>query len=260
MKIGSDNIGSLFLGTEEFGKAYLGSELVYGHHTHNLPSGYKECEYVEVTCDYTESGPYIRTGVLASSELRVVAKIQIGLVTTDVWPMAFGVRSTDNNQRYECFGHNNYVQSCYIKGSAYGTDYRTTSTAPHTIDMNKYRLIYDGVEYPSSTQESWTSNLDFYIMALNNLDNSDGNGSFHSKYYYFQIYDGNTLVRDYIPAYQESSGDYGLYDLVNDTFVTTQVYKQYLTGKIIRVPDGKMSLLMSKSFIADNPTIQQLLQ
>lgn len=230
MKIGADSI-SLRLGSDEIPKAYLGTELVHDANVHHLPSGYKECEYVEVTCDHM-NGPYIRTGILASSELRVVAKIQSGLPTTDIWPMYFGVRSADMSMRYECFGHNNFVFGFVITGSSFGTNYRSTSTDPHTIDMNKYRLIYDGVEYPSSTQGSWTSTLELYVMAINDTNGDFGSGSFHSKYYYFQIYDGNTLVRDYIPAYQESTGDYGLYDLVNDTFVTTQVYKQYLTGRI----------------------------
>lgn len=231
MKIGADSI-SLRLGSTEIPKAYLGDELVHGTNVHHLPSGYKECEYVEVTCNYMQ-GPYIRTGVMASSELRVVAKIQSGLVTTDTYPAFFGAKGTNSNPRYECFGYKRYVHFFAVTGSSYGSAYRVLSTDPHTIDLNKYRLIYDGVEYPSSTQDSWTSSLELYIMANNDSGGNNGAGSFHSKYYYFYIYDGNTLVRGYIPAYEESSGDYGLYDLVNDTFVTTQVHKQYLTGRII---------------------------
>ena len=38
--------------------------------------------------------------------------------------------------------------------------------------------------------------------------------------YYALIYDGNNLIRQFIPAKRKSDNVVGLYDLVNDTFYT----------------------------------------
>lgn len=255
MKIGSDNIGSLFLGADGIGKAYLGSELVYGHHTHNLPSGYKECEYVESTY-YGQTAPFINTGVKGSSELRIVTKLVSEQDPDKIWPFLFGFKGPNSTPFiYGLAYDTETIRGIAFTGSSFGTDWRPHTVGPHTIDVNKYRLVFNGVEYPSSTNESWTSNVDFVIFGHNNNNVNYGEGSARCKYFYFKIYNGENLVRDYIPAYEESTGKYGLYDLVNNTFSSSGNSNRQLAGKIIRVPDGKMSLLMSRSFIADNPTL-----
>lgn len=215
--IGNDKIGSMYLGSEKIGKAYLGSDLVYSVPI-SLPSGYKECEYI-FNNYYGGRAAYISTGVKGSSELRIVTKLANEQDPRKIWPFIFGCRGANNYPNYTCYSYDTYpIHAITVSGSNFkNSTWRTQSTSPHTMDLNKYRLIFDGVERPSETSSTWTSNLIFDIFGFNN-NGSRGEGSPKCKIYYFKMYDGNTLVRNYVPAYQESSRKYGLYDLVNNTF------------------------------------------
>lgn len=229
--IGSNKIGKIYLGSTAIGKAYLGAGLVFDGSSVApvLPAGYTECNYIENTYSRGVS-PYIKTGITPSSEMRIVAKIANAVDNSENYPALFGVRGANSTNRFECFAYKTYVQTFQLSGSSFGTSYRTTSSSPHTIDMSKNRLIYDGVEYPSGTTGSWTSSLVLFIGSLNN--NGTAAASLPSKFYYFKIYNGETLVRDFIPAYQQSSGKYGLYDLVNNVFYTSARNGYNYSGQI----------------------------
>ncbi len=42
------------------------------------------------------------------------------------------------------------------------------------------------------------------------------------RLYSCQIWDGNTLIRDFVPCYRKSDNEVGLYDIVNDVFYTNR--------------------------------------
>ena len=46
-------------------------------------------------------------------------------------------------------------------------------------------------------------------------------GWVQQKLYYFKIYEGDTLVKDYVPVYDKISEKYGLYDMVGKEFLTS---------------------------------------
>lgn len=184
-----------------------------------LPEGYIECEYISHSRN--SYPPYINTGVKPTSEYRIVAKIENAIDNTEKWPAIFGIREANSTPRLECFAYKTYVQALQFTGSSFEASYRSVSSSPHTIDLNKSRLIYDGVEYPSSSTGSWTSNLIFVIGTLNNNGTFAYGYSIPMKFYYFKIYDGDTLVCDFIPAYKVSSQKYGFYDFVSATFFSS---------------------------------------
>lgn len=51
------------------------------------------------------------------------------------------------------------------------------------------------------------------------------------KLYYCKWYDGNTLIRDFIPCYRKSDNEVGLYDIVNKQFYTNQGTGSFLCGR-----------------------------
>ena len=56
------------------------------------------------------------------------------------------------------------------------------------------------------------------------------------KIYKCRIYDGNTLVRDYIPCYRNSDNEIGMYDLVNNQFYTNAGTGTFLKGNDSTLP------------------------
>lgn len=58
-----------------------------------------------------------------------------------------------------------------------------------------------------------------YIGCLNKENNPYGNKSV-MKIYNFKLYNGNTMVRNFIPALRNADKKTGLYDVVNNKFYT----------------------------------------
>lgn len=197
-----------------------------------LPDGYQLCDYIQ-----GGKNKYIKTGVNATSETRIVAKLQNNIMGE--YFGLFGVRNGDSSIRLEAYEMTGAVQAVVMTGCAFGTDYRSSDTStPHTIDMSKYRLIYDGVTYLNTNEGggsdvSWQSTLQVEIGGLNNNGSyaTPGNNNISLKIFYFAIYEGSTLVRQYIPAYETSTGKYGLFELVGGTFKASEGSSNF-TGQI----------------------------
>ena len=52
------------------------------------------------------------------------------------------------------------------------------------------------------------------------------------KLYYFKLWNGENLVRDFIPCYRNSDNEIGLYDLVNNVFYTNQGTGTFTYGQV----------------------------
>lgn len=216
MKIGTDNISAVANGADEVNKCYLGSVLVYEKDGSVLPAGYELCDYIEGTIE-GDNGAYIDTGIKASSELRIVAKVYN--TTSSVYGYLWGARDANTTKRFECYYYTDFTQGFFVSGSTFDTSYRTPTALVREVDVNKHRIIYDGNTITSSTTDTWTNPYNLLIGCYNHIGVPHACAA--ARYYYLKIYNGNTLIRDYIPAYKTSAGKYGLYDLVNDTFVSS---------------------------------------
>lgn len=114
-----------------------------------------------------------------------------------------------------------------------------------TVDLNQQRVIIDGTEYLNTNEDptTWTSTGNLWLFGGKNTGT---NRSSASRIYRCKIYDGDTLLRDYIPCQRISDDVYGLYDLVNELFyvpTTGVLYGQksdpdYITDGLIAKFDG----------------------
>ena len=192
-----------------------------------LPDRYKECEYID-SAKTGSNAAYIKTGVLTSSELRIVIKAY-GEVYNG-WVFLFGARVNNQSDKFDCYSYNDRVHHFEFSGSNFGSGYITNVAGIYEIDVNKHRLIYNGVTYTSQTSGSWQNNLEMPICALNQNGSFDGGA--RAKIYYAKLYNGNDLIRDYVPAYDTVTKKYGLYDFVNSTFSSSANIKTQFTGVI----------------------------
>lgn len=103
-------------------------------------------------------------------------------------------------------------------------------------DDSKITVTPDGgnaVTKTASGKQSGTpsGNTVLSVFIFTNHYNSGASGSRTlAKIHSFKIYEGPTLVRDYVPAQRDIDGVYGLYDLINNTFITTAEGTTALSG------------------------------
>ena len=249
MKIGEDNI-SLRLGSDEVTKAYLGSELVYPYDA--------QIEYLETT-----GTQYIDTGVALTGR-----NIEITLVAqwtgSDVSQFESFLAFMDNILVTPRCGIHKYNGNWM-----FGTN--ATNKPIFPVDGNIHKFFLTGnasadkeslyidnvfVTQGDTTSEGLFGNTITFFLGCRNRNGSVDNPS-SAKFYSLNIkkFDNaeHTEVLseyNYIPV---RIGQVGyMYDTISGQLFGNDGTGAFTLGADV---DNEMSLLMSRSFIADNPTI-----
>lgn len=166
--------------------------------------------------EYIESSgtQYINSGFKPNQNTRVIMDIEI-LSTSGTTCAIFGGRNATGTS-------NNSFVLWKISQSAFRSDYRSntlnisvTPTGRHLIDKNKNSTNIDGTTV-THTAGTFQSSYPLVIFANNGLGTIESR-KVHARLYYCQIYDNNTLIRDYLPIRTED-GQVGLIDMLTETF------------------------------------------
>lgn len=171
----------------------------------SLPTGYIALEYIQ-----SSGTEYINTGFAPNQDTRVVMDAQ--LLSTDSYPAFYGSRKADTLMFWLFASKANLV--CFSYGSNKPT--ATCAMADRLLtDANKNVLSVDGAETITATAATFTGAVAMYLFAANN------NGALQypatMRLYSCEIYDNDTLVRDYVPA-KTAEGEVGLYEKVTKSF------------------------------------------
>lgn len=182
--------------------------------------------YTEV--EYLQSGynsAYFNTGYNPNSNTRVVMDVEIYSDTTDVGGYYFGMYTGDNNDYSvyfdpsergyisHYFGGNTDVYKeyyDYLYGYRFTIDKTTTKTSITNTAGDEY------VVGTYTTSSGNVSGIPMFIMAANG-----SNGAVepkNMKFYSMQIYEGSTLVHDYVAA-KDSDSTPCIYDKVTGSML-----------------------------------------
>lgn len=182
---------------------------------------YEELDYIE-----SNGSQYINTEYFPNSETRVILDIEsdTNIGETHV----FGSRASTGSS------------DCYLmlidSGLRWRSDYynskQTLSSAPRSgkihIDKNKNMTTINNTYTVRSTYTSFHNNIyPLYIFAVN-TGNSPST-FLKAKLLSCRIYDGNDLVRDYVPA-KAPNGDVGLYDKIYKKFYSDSNNGNFIAG------------------------------
>lgn len=190
-----------------------------------LPSEYQEVEYIEST-----GTQYIDTGVVPNQNTG--------------FEIDFKTNNDFNSTSYGCiFGARTQSVVNELQLSTFCDGTNTTGTLRRNTTSNKAGLTSSrmtakliGNRYSNSTGYSleivsgdFTAPSPITVFTLN----QSGSKTQYGKVvlYSFKLYDGLTLVRDFIPCYRKSDGEIGLYDLVNNTFYSNRGTGTFLKGE-----------------------------
>lgn len=194
----------------------------------NLPSGYIPLQYLQ-----SSGTQYINTNHLATANTRTIFDYEY-LNASASWAGLFGSDNnpTNNNMGYGLF-LNGSTYSCYVSshttGSCWNQQVGTWTQNQRTLlDFTHKKLIINNVAYNLKTTVFDTSLVPMYLFVFRR---SAGNAGVSSiRLYSCQIWEGTTLVRNFIPAKRATDGVLGLYDTANNTFYTNVGSNDFIAG------------------------------
>ena len=190
----------------------------YGYHLK------KWLEYIPI--EYLESidDSYIDTSFYPNQDTSVKTKMQLNYIGQG--PYGFG-----SSGKYEFFL---WGRSSFLYNSAYnGKDMYTGDIIE--IDWNKNNIKYyiNNVLQPeiTATYSSFNTEYSLYLFALKRSRSSP---QFVGgvKMYYFQMYDNNVLIRDFVPAL-DANGTPCMYDKVERKFYYNIGTGQFIAGPVL---------------------------
>lgn len=173
----------------------------------NRARGYIPANYLE-----SDGNQYINTGFIPNQNTRVVCKLKMEVGTSAIW--AFGARTDIGQNAFGFYASGNGYYAGFYGTTDMIEPSSLNTTEPVLVELNKNVLTIDGANTVTATTQTFTPNIPMYLFGCNT------NGTLTkgiATIYYCQIYDGETLVRDFVPA-KDFSGVGCMYDKVTKQF------------------------------------------
>lgn len=207
--------------------------------SHGLPSGYDFCLYIEVT----SAGPYIDTGVANNS----TAYVELDAQYTE---------NPGNN--YGWFGAQTTIEyTVNTYGGVFFVNFGAGRTvipwgevlSRHIIKVDDTRVSVDNGAYTGGVNWANTTGRNYYLFAINYSGGALTTAN--ARVYGCKLYNGSTLVRDFVPCIRQNDDTVGMYDVVNNTF-----YSNAGTGTFVAGPTGEP---VTNAYAKVNGTWQDLI-
>ena len=219
-KIGTTDIKGIMLGSTEISKAYLGSDIVYQNAV-PAPEGYEWCEYIQNT-----SSAYINTGCYADGTTKV--EMVVENVTNSAYKGIIGTSRSGTPK----WGLDQHASASTAAMFWYGNaSYKNIGTI---AIGSKTTILIDGATIKRNSA-TYTSSGTWSGGALSNpicmfREYSGATGCALMKLYSLKITIGGVLLRDYVPIKRLEDNKYGLWDKVNQNFVTSASSSAFTGG------------------------------
>lgn len=197
---------------------------------HGLPDGYTELEYIESTgTQYIDTGAQFLSGS---------GRIKTKFIFTEYSANLFGSYNSNSESDIRLwvkdasttqfrFGSTNVGTPKLYTGNEYNLDI-TCDNGSYTIDAN-------GSTSSGSYNGSINNGLTFYLFSQNFTTVNIAK----CRFYFCQMWDSSTLIRDFIPAKRKSDSAIGMYDLVSGTFFENDGTGEFVAGaEIPQTIDG----------------------
>lgn len=211
--------------TGHSGNGYAKITILDPNYIPNTLEGYTLLSYIQ-----SSGRQYINTGIVPSANTSIELDFMYLGTSYNGWTALYGERGSIAST-YFCFfintadpsASNPYVSPNYAgfdPGSSAGVQISTNTR--YTIKTDNGNLYINGSLNSSlSTYNTLkTSTVPFYLFALGTTSGVQ-NRNISARCYSFKMYDGETLIRDYIPVKRNSDGVCGLWDKVNEVFYSS---------------------------------------
>lgn len=196
----------------------------------SLPSGYKRLEYIKST-----GTQHLDSLFKPNNHTRVVIDFQSTFSTANSPKCLLGSRNSSDIGIF-AFLYLNRIDPNY---NGVGKSVTVDSLQRHVYDFNQNSFSVDGasVSFDAGVFSPGYNLLLLSVQNYGTIDNRKAEGYLYSC----QIYDNDTLIRDYIPC-QTAAGDIGLWDDVNSVFYGNAGTGAFTAGPEILPPAAPTAL------------------
>lgn len=174
----------------------------------------------------SDGNQYINTGFCPNQYTRLVLDAE---VTSTALAALFGARSSYKSNAFALFTSQSYLQDDFGTDSGNVT---LSGVGRHVFEKQQNLLSVDGTVVRTSESNNFTCPYPIALLSINN------GGVMMTAYpavaaiYSAQIYDGETLVRDLVPALDDS-GIPGLYDKCSGGFYRNAGTGSFTAGAVL---------------------------
>ena len=202
-----------------------------------LPIGYTQVDYIE-----SSGTQYIDTGINPISSTKIdIDFAYVGTSSLAIWIPLFGARSIINNihEYYAVFINQNTLKLTTNYSSNDAGDNSTVYVEvnkKYNLKNNQGSFYINDILESSISASNTLSNNTTHSVYLFDLQEASGNRMDRGtkmKLYSCKFYDGDTLIRNYIPCYRNSDNEVGLYDLVNNVFYANKGTGAFTYGSVV---------------------------
>ena len=197
-----------------------------------LPAGYTEVQYVE-----SSGSQNLNTGIAPKTTTRVVCDFQYTVVDGSA-QCGWGSTGSKESFFFGVAGDGTFKASVSGNFTVSPTGV-AADTDRHTFDISMSALKLDGTAFANATTSPFSnaaSGNTLYLFALHAGWSPNVVNYASMRIYSCKIYDGETLVRDFVPVVRGSDNKAGLYDLVSESFFGA-------TGDLIAGPEPDVGIL-----------------
>ena len=176
-----------------------------------LPERYLKLEWLQsLPCAIDRC--FINTEIKPNQNTGFDIDFEITTESTEVLSAAiFGARTSSGNKELQFSRYNNGILrfgNNYTLSAKFNKNERYQASLRNRVFTHVDKTIYN---LPTN---SWQGDYNLYLFSLNESNNStQGAGS---KIYRFKLYDGDNLIKDFIPAFDTYNYTYCMYDIINE--------------------------------------------
>ncbi len=219
-----NNVHDVFKGNNTIQKIYSGTSVVFEKAREIIEDSdgvqYYKAEYIE-----NPSTAYINTGVT--------------ITTNTSWEIKARKIGSYTSGGHSIFGWRGSTRAFYISINTNKTVYVFHSNlygniaTGVTITNDHVYAVKGGICYIDGVQKADRSAAKSYTGGAAYLGRYNGSGTntTSARFYYCKLWNGETLVRDFIPVQRISDSVYGMFDLVNLKFYASANSSVAFDGK-----------------------------
>lgn len=203
-----------------------------GEYNQRLPYGYNELDGISANGDYfitdyygNQNSKYVFGFLMPGKSNDFGTVMSVGR-TNYQYGMSFSINDKGEYIGYNCNGNTNDFWYQPEFNTVYNVEYSRENIKLYNSDNST-------VLKTTSLSTNWNGNSNIPLSIFASKEQSSVINEFNGTLYYFKVYDGTNLVRDYVPC--SYNGNVGLYDLINNKFIQSEK-SQFTAGNIINIP------------------------
>ena len=188
-----------------------------------LPNAYQAVEYIQ-----SSGAQLINTNYYGNATgYKFRTKVMLVKFPSTEGYAIFGSCHTDgnfqkvlawNNGTWQLYWYSNYNGGYFGKyklNTEYVIEYSNVS--------NVQEILVNGSMLKSATEKTRAASIPFTIMGQYWSGSVDTNVLSCIKMYFFEIYEGDVMVHNFIPCYRKSDNIAGMYDVVEKQFYSNEI-------------------------------------